>query len=137
MLAATRGISRGQALLVLPVNRFLMGSRALSAVIEGPSTANSKDLLNMRLINAREKFRKHPTDSGSSSVQIAILTEKIKNMSRHAMLHKKDKASIRGFQQMINKRRKLMKYLKKTDLDEFRNVTTELGILKEAASVRI
>ena len=65
------------------------------------------------------------------------MTEKIKNLSRHAVLHKKDKASIRGFQILINKRKRLMKYLKKTDIQEFKEVTTELGIVREASSIHI
>ena len=114
-----------------------LGSKFLSTVIEGSATANSKDLLRSRLIHVRGKFRKHPTDSGSTSVQIANMTEKIKNLSRHALLHKKDKASIRGFQMLVNKRRRLMKYLKRTDFEEFKHVTSELGITKEASSVRV
>ena len=137
MLSAGRGLlyTAKSAQRVAFHSKF--GSSGLSTVIEGSATANSKDLLRSRLINAREKFRKHPTDCGSMSVQIATMTEKIKNLSRHSVLHKKDKASIRGFQMLVNKRRKLMKYLKRTDLEEFKTVTTTLGITKEAASVRV
>ena len=136
MLAALRA-SGNIISMPQPAMRSLAGSRALSTVIEASTTANSKDLLNSRLLYAREKFRKHPTDSGSTAVQIAIITEKIKNLSRHAVLHKKDKASIHGFQMLINKRKRLMKYLKKTDIQEFKEVTTELGIVREASSIHI
>jgi small subunit ribosomal protein S15 len=100
------------------------------------TTASSKDLLRARMVTTRENFRKHATDSGSTSVQIAIMTEKIKNLSRHAVMHKKDKASIRGFQILLSKRRKLMKYLKRTDLEEFKTVTASLDILKEASHIK-
>jgi small subunit ribosomal protein S15 len=100
------------------------------------TTASSKDLLRARMVATRENFRKHATDSGSTSVQIAIMTEKIKNLSRHAVMHKKDKASIRGFQILLSKRRKLMKYLKRTDLEEFKTVTASLDILKEASHIK-
>lgn len=104
--------------------------------IVNEATMNSKDLLKARSSLVKEAFRKHPTDCGSTSVQIAIMTERIKNLSRHALAHKKDKASIRGFQMLTSKRRKLMKYLKKSDLDEFRRITEDLGILKEASHIK-
>lgn len=110
--------------------------RVFSTIISNESTMNSKDLLKARSERARAEFRKHPTDCGSASVQIALMTERIKNLSRHALAHKKDKASIRGFQMLTSKRRKLMKYLKKSDLPEFKRVTTDLGILKEASHIK-
>ena len=117
----------------------LRSSAMMSTVGESvavSTTASSKDLLRARMVATRENFRKHATDSGSTSVQIAIMTEKIKNLSRHAVMHKKDKASIRGFQILLSKRRKLMKYLKRTDLEEFKTVTASLDILKEASHIK-
>ena len=104
--------------------------------IVNEATMNSKDHLRAKSERAKAVFQKHPTDCGSTSVQIAIMTERIRNLSRHALAHKKDKASIRGFQMLTSKRRKLMKYLKKSDLDEFRRVTEDLGILKEASHIK-
>ena len=98
----------------------------ITRLIVNEATMNSKDHLRAKSERAKAMFQKHPTDCGSTSVQIAIMTERIRNLSRHAIAHKKDKASIRGFQMLTSKRRKLMKYLKKSDLDEFRRVTEDL-----------
>ena len=109
---------------------------ATTRFIVNEATMNSKDLLRAKSERAKATFRKHPADCGSTSVQIAIMTERIRNLSRHALANKKDKAGIRGFQMLTSKRRKLMKYLKKSDLDEFRRVTEDLGIVKEASHIK-
>jgi len=62
-----------------------------------------------------KKFAVHTGDTGSPEVQSAILTEEIKEVSRHLKQHKKDIASRRGLLQMVNRRRKLLNYLKKED----------------------
>ncbi len=62
-----------------------------------------------------EKFKTHATDTGSPQVQIAILTEEIKELTEHLRMHKKDFSSRRGLIKKVGERRRLMKYLKRED----------------------
>jgi len=76
------------------------------------------------------KFRTHDSDTGSPEVQIAILSERIKELDAHFKEHKKDHGSRRGLLLLVHKRRRLLEYLKKTDSDRYRDVITKLGIRK-------
>ncbi len=75
-----------------------------------------------------KEYRTSETDTGSPQVQIAILTERIQNLSGHMQTHKKDVHSRRGLLQMVAKRRKLLDYLKKTNNDEYLRIIKALGI---------
>jgi len=75
-------------------------------------------------------FKKHDTDTGSPEVQIAILTERIKNLTGHFKINKKDHHSRRGLLKMVGKRRRLLDYLKKKDIARYRVIIKELGIRK-------
>jgi small subunit ribosomal protein S15 len=72
--------------------------------------------------------RRHETDTGSPQVQVAILTERINGLTEHLKLHKKDHHSRRGLLQMVGRRRRLLNYLQKTDLDGYRELTKKLGL---------
>ena len=72
--------------------------------------------------------RRHETDTGSPQVQVAILTERINRLTEHLKLHKKDHHSRRGLLQMVGRRRRLLNYLQKTDLDGYRELTKKLGL---------
>lgn len=74
--------------------------------------------------------RTHETDTGSPEVQIAILTEKIRNLTEHLKSNKKDFHSRRGLQMMVGKRRNLLNYLAKKDINRYRAVIEKLGIRK-------
>ena len=74
------------------------------------------------------KYRANETDTGSSRVQIAILTDRIKYLDEHFRTHKKDHHSRRGLLKMVGKRKRLLAYMKRTDLDGFRKVVQELGL---------
>ncbi len=74
------------------------------------------------------KFKKHDGDSGSPEVQIALLTERINTLSAHFKQHKADHHSRRGLLQMVGQRKRLLAYLKRKDLDGYRNLIKELGI---------
>ncbi len=76
------------------------------------------------------KYRTHDTDTGSPEVQIAILTERITELTEHFKMHKKDHGSRRGLLMLVSKRRRLLDYLKKTDSDRYREVIAKLGIRK-------
>lgn len=77
-----------------------------------------------------EKFRTNDVDTGSPEVQVAILSERINNLSAHLKNHKKDFHSRRGLLQMVNKRRKLLLYLRKVSEERYRAVTLKLGLAK-------
>lgn len=76
------------------------------------------------------KFRTHDTDTGSPEVQIAILSERIGELTQHFQTHKKDHSSRRGLLMLVSKRRRLLDYLKSTDSDRYRDVIGKLGIRK-------
>ena len=72
----------------------------------------------------------HEKDTGSSEVQIAQLTDKIKNLSKHIKQYKKDKHSSVGLLRAVNRRKKLLDYLKKNKLDSYKNVLSKLNLRK-------
>tara|TARA_B100000287_G_scaffold100834_1_gene93004 strand:- start:204 stop:452 length:249 start_codon:yes stop_codon:yes gene_type:complete len=72
----------------------------------------------------------HEKDTGSSEVQIALLTGKIKNLSEHIKKFKKDKHSSVGLLKAVNKRKKLLDYLKKNKIESYKNVISKLGLRK-------
>ena len=74
------------------------------------------------------KFGKNKTDTGSTSVQIALLTRRIRQLTDHITKHKKDNHSRRGLVMLVGQRKRLMKYLRKTDLEKYENVVNKLKI---------
>jgi len=77
-----------------------------------------------------EQFRTHDADTGSPDVQIAILTERIVNLTEHLKTHKKDHHSRRGLLMMVGKRRRLLTYVKSKDPARYRTIISQLGIRK-------
>ena len=77
-----------------------------------------------------EANRTHPTDTGSPEVQIAILTARINELTEHLRMHKHDNHSRRGLYKMIGKRRSLLDYLMKKDIERYRTLIAKLGIRK-------
>ena len=77
-----------------------------------------------------EELATHKKDTGSSEVQIALLTEKIENLSKHIKVYKKDKHSSVGLLKAVNRRKKLLDYLKKNKLDSYKNVLSKLNLRK-------
>lgn len=75
-----------------------------------------------------KKFRIHSSDTGSSNIQIAILTEEIKLLTEHLKMHKKDHSSRKGLLNKINQRRKLLIYLKRTDPDSYEKLVKKLKL---------
>ena len=74
------------------------------------------------------KFGKTTTDTGSTEVQVALLTERINHLTEHLRDHKKDHHSRRGLLKMVGKRRRLLDYLRKRDLDGYRKLIADLGL---------
>ena len=77
-----------------------------------------------------EANKTHENDTGSPEVQIAILTRRINDLTEHLKVHKKDHHSRRGLLKMVGKRRALLSYLKKNDIESYRNLIERLGIRK-------
>ena len=75
-----------------------------------------------------KKFRTHETDTGSPQVQIAILTEEIKELTEHLKKHKHDFSSRRGLLKKVGERRKLLKYLQKESAEQFRDLAEKLKL---------
>ena len=77
-----------------------------------------------------EKFKLHDQDTGSPEVQIALLSERIKQLTEHFKTHAKDHHSRRGLLKLVGQRRKLLNYVKRKDVERYRKVIQELGIRK-------
>jgi small subunit ribosomal protein S15 len=74
------------------------------------------------------KFRTHEKDTGSPEVQIALLTERIKQLTEHFKVHIKDHHSRRGLLMLVSQRRRLLDYLRSRDVSRYRTLITGLGI---------
>lgn len=77
-----------------------------------------------------KKYGKGTNDSGTAEVQVALLTEKINNLTDHFSAHKKDHASRRGLMMMVGKRRRLLDYLQRKDIERYRTIIKELNLRK-------
>ena len=77
-----------------------------------------------------DQYRTHATDTGSPEVQIAILSERIGQLTDHFKTHQKDHASRRGLLMLVSKRRRLLDYLKKYDSERYKGVVQKLGLRK-------
>lgn len=75
-----------------------------------------------------KKFQRHENDSGSSEVQVAIISKRIDQLTDHLKAHKKDHSSRYGLIKMVNTRRKLLDYLKKSDAERYNSLIKELNI---------
>ena len=73
-------------------------------------------------------YQVHGTDTGSTDVQVALLTERINHLTEHLRTNPKDHHSRRGLLMMVGKRRRLLRYLESSDLDRYRKVVADLGL---------
>ncbi|OPX30029.1 MAG: 30S ribosomal protein S15 [Candidatus Omnitrophica bacterium 4484_171] len=78
--------------------------------------------------NIIEKFKEHTDDTGSTSVQVALLTERINSLTEHLKAHKKDFHTRRGLLMLVGRRRNLLNYLKKKDPKKYNNVIEDLKL---------
>jgi small subunit ribosomal protein S15 len=74
------------------------------------------------------KYGRTPNDTGSAEVQVALLTERINELTEHLRGHSKDHHSRRGLLMLVGKRRRLLRYLERSDLERYRSLVGELGI---------
>ncbi len=77
-----------------------------------------------------ESFKVHSRDTGSAEVQVALLTERINNLTEHFKSHKKDFSSRRGLLGLVGKRRKLLSFLKKYDISKYQKLIEKLKLRK-------
>ena len=75
-----------------------------------------------------EKFRTHETDTGSPEVQIALLTERITHLTEHLKTHKKDHHSRRGLLMLVGRRRRMLNYVKKINVERYREIIAAQGL---------
>ena len=75
-----------------------------------------------------QKHRTHKSDTGSSTVQVAVLTQRINFLDKHFRAHKKDHHSRQGLLKMVGQRRRLLNYMKRTEVDAYRKLVQELGL---------
>jgi small subunit ribosomal protein S15 len=75
-----------------------------------------------------EEFGMHDSDTGSPEVQVALLTERINDLTEHLRVHKQDHHSRRGLLMMVGKRRRLLNYLRRQDVERYRNLIGRLGL---------
>ncbi len=83
-----------------------------------------------RKTELRQEFRRGDADTGSAELQIAVLTERITNLTEHLRIHGKDHASRRGLLGQVSRRRRLLDYLDQTDHQKYRELIERLGIRK-------
>jgi small subunit ribosomal protein S15 len=106
-------------------------------VLTSKTLRNENKQESNRLVLAREQkqtvidsYRTHATDTGSPEVQIALLSERIGQLTEHFKAHQKDHGSRRGLLILVSKRRRLLNYLKKYDSERYKTVISKLGIRK-------
>ena len=90
--------------------------------------ANKDSISKERTAELIKEFGKDEKDSGSAEVQVAILSERIRNLTEHLKEHKKDHHTRRGLMMLIGKRRSLLKYIKNRNIEEYRALIKKLGI---------
>jgi small subunit ribosomal protein S15 len=73
-------------------------------------------------------YKRHDSDTGSSQVQVALLTQRINELTEHFKVHKKDNHSRRGLLKMVSQRRKHLDYLKRTDIEQYHEMVQRLGL---------
>ena len=76
------------------------------------------------------KYRLHESDTGSSEVQVALLSQRIEYLTEHFKTHKKDHHSRRGLLKLVGQRRRLLDYLKRSDIERYRTVVSSLNLRK-------
>ena len=90
--------------------------------------ADRRSVSKERVAELMAEYGKDANDSGSAEVQVAILTERIRNLTEHLKVHKKDFHTRTGLLKLIGKRRRLLVYIKDRDIEEYRALIAKLGI---------
>ena len=90
--------------------------------------ADKLSITQERIAELVKEYGKDENDTGNVEVQVAILTERIRNLTEHLKVHKKDNHTRRGLMKIIGKRRGLLKYIKNRDIEQYRALVKRLGI---------
>lgn len=85
-------------------------------------------MLKTEKVNIIEKYSSHKGDTGSTEVQVALLTKRITDLTEHLKIHKKDHHSRRGLLKMVGNRKSLLNYLKKKSIERYRKLASSLGL---------
>ena len=91
---------------------------------------SSEELTNARKEEIIKEYRRDEKDTGSPEVQIALLTERINDLTEHLKVHQKDNHSRRGLLKMVGSRRSLLNYLSRKDVQRYRDIVSKLGLRK-------
>ena len=105
---------------------FFLGHKSKTKTRSAPASV----LASEKKQSVISQYRTHPTDTGSPQVQIAVLSERIGELTEHFKSHQKDHASRRGLLMMVSRRRRLLDYLKSHDSESYKDVIQKLGIRK-------
>lgn len=81
-----------------------------------------------RIAELIAEYQRHGKDTGSTEIQVALLTERIKSLTEHFQTHSKDHTSRRGLMKLVGQRRRLLNYLEKTNIEEYRKLVSRLGL---------
>ena len=125
---ATKKVAPGKAVAKKPVGKAPEVVAKPEVSKKAVKVEKKKDLAQLGKSEIVKVYGKAEGDTGSPSVQIALLTARINHLTTHLNLHKQDKHSRRGLMKMVGQRRRLLNYLEKSDLDEFRSLKERLGI---------
>lgn len=95
-----------------------------------PETTPKKSRTSKAKVDLIQKYQSHDKDTGSTEVQVAVLTKKISDLTKHLKDHKKDFDSRRGLLMMVGKRRRLLNYLRKNNEEGYQKLIADLGLRK-------
>ena len=105
-----------------------IGKTPVTHGVEKERVASHMAVSKERKAELIKEFGKDANDSGSAEVQVAILTERIRELTEHVKVHKKDHQTRRGLLMLVGKRRRLLSYIKERDIENYRQLIAKLGI---------
>lgn len=105
-----------------------IGKTSVTHGVEKERVASHMAVSKERKAELIKEFGKDANDSGSAEVQVAILTERIRELTEHVKVHKKDHHTRRGLLMLVGKRRRLLSYIKERDIENYRQLIAKLGI---------
>ena len=105
-----------------------IGKTPVTHGVEKERVASHMAVSKERKAELIKEFGKDANDSGSAEVQVAILTERIRELTEHVKVHKKDHHTRRGLLMLVGKRRRLLSYIKERDIENYRQLIAKLGI---------
>jgi small subunit ribosomal protein S15 len=112
-------------------NAFRLTGKWISGNLKEKLCRNKFDMIETEQKKAViDQHKRHDKDTGSTEVQVALLTERIRELTEHFKVHKQDHHSRRGLLKLVGRRRRLLDYLKKNDLQKYKDLIGQLGIRK-------